>query len=113
MKKPFRKVVRTAIATLAIAAGSPLAGAATITVTNLDDAGAGSLRDAIGQANAAAGADTIRFQAGLSGVIPLASEIALTSGGAADLASENRQFQDEVGKFKAIPQATLGIGYRF
>jgi hypothetical protein len=43
----------------------------------------------------------------------LASEIALTSGGAADLASENRQFQDEVGKFKAIPQATLGIGYRF
>jgi hypothetical protein len=43
----------------------------------------------------------------------LASEIALTSGGAADLASENRQFQDEVGKFKALPQATLGVGYRF
>jgi len=40
----------------AIAAASPLAGAATFTVTTLNDSGAGSLRDAIGQANAAVGA---------------------------------------------------------
>jgi len=71
------KLVRTLVGA-AIAAASPLAGAATFTVSNLNDAGAGSLRDAIGQANAAAGADTIQFQAGLSGTIPLASEIAIT-----------------------------------
>src|SRR3954470_9851746 len=61
----------------AIAAASPLAGAATFTVANLNDAGAGSLRDAIGHANAAPGADTVQFQAGLAGMIPLASEIAI------------------------------------
>jgi len=71
------KLVRTLVGA-AIAAASPLAGAATFTVSNLNDAGAGSLRDAIGQANAAAGADTIQFQAGLSGTIPLASELAIT-----------------------------------
>src|SRR5215813_9139739 len=71
------KLVHTLVGA-AIAAASPFAGAATFTVTNLNDAGAGSLRDAIGQANAAAGADTVRFQAGLAGMIPLASEIAIT-----------------------------------
>ena len=71
------KLVHTLVGA-AIAAASPLAGAATFTVTNLNDAGAGSLRDAIGQANAAAGADTIQFLGSLSGTIPLASEIAIT-----------------------------------
>jgi len=37
------------------------ARAATYTVTNTSNAGAGSLRDAIGQANANPGADTIDF----------------------------------------------------
>jgi predicted outer membrane repeat protein len=62
----------------AVAAASPLAGAATITVTNLNDAGAGSLRDAIAQANAAAGADTVQFQSNLTGTIALSSEIVIT-----------------------------------
>jgi hypothetical protein len=43
----------------------------------------------------------------------LASELALNQQGAADLAQENRDFQDSVHKFKAIPQLTLGLGYRF
>jgi hypothetical protein len=43
----------------------------------------------------------------------LASELALSQGGSADLASENRDFQDTVRKFKAIPQLTFGVGYRF
>jgi hypothetical protein len=43
----------------------------------------------------------------------LASELAVNQAGAADLASENRDFQDTVRKFKAIPQLTFGIGYRF
>ena len=41
----------------------------TFTVTNLDDSGAGSLRQAIEDANANADADTITFQAGLTGTI--------------------------------------------
>ncbi|HVT33488.1 MAG TPA: right-handed parallel beta-helix repeat-containing protein [Rhodanobacteraceae bacterium] len=59
----------------AVAAASPLAGAATFTVTNLNDSGAGSLRDAIQQANASAGADTVRFGSALTGTIALSSEI--------------------------------------
>ena len=43
----------------------------------------------------------------------LASELALDQGGSADLASENKDFQDTVRKFKAIPQLTFGVGYRF
>jgi hypothetical protein len=43
------------------------------TVTNLHNAGAGSLRSAIRQANTAAGADTIQFAAGLTGTIKLTS----------------------------------------
>lgn len=57
----------------ALSLATPLAGAATFTVTNLDDNGAGSLRAAVAAANAAPGADTIRFQPGLSGTITLSS----------------------------------------
>lgn len=59
-------------AALALAAGVP-ADAATFQVSNLDDAGPGSLRQAILDANTAAGADTITFQAGLTGTILLTS----------------------------------------
>ena len=38
----------------------------------------------------------------------LASELAVNQQGAADLASENKDFQDTVRKFKAIPQLTVG-----
>lgn len=44
---------------------------ATFTVLNLNDSGADSLRDCTSKANAAAGADTISFNAGLSGTITL------------------------------------------
>ena len=44
---------------------------ATFTVTNLNDAGAGSLRQAVIDANAAPGADTIIFDAGVTGTITL------------------------------------------
>ena len=43
----------------------------------------------------------------------LASELAVNQAGAADLASENKDFQDTVRKFKAVPQLTVGVGYRF
>lgn len=45
------------------------ARADTFTVTNLSNSGAGSLRQAIDDANANAGADSIVFQAGLTGTI--------------------------------------------
>src|SRR5438034_5239017 len=49
------------------------------TVTNLHNAGAGSLRSGIRQANTAAGADTIQFAAGLAGTIRLTGgELAIT-----------------------------------
>jgi hypothetical protein len=55
-----------------LGAGAP-AEAATFNVTNLNDSGPGSLRQAIVDANAAAGPDTIAFQAGLTGTITLTS----------------------------------------
>jgi hypothetical protein len=50
---------------------APAVAAATFTVSNLSDGGAGSLRQAIADANASEGADTIAFQAGLAGTIAL------------------------------------------
>src|SRR6185369_13551213 len=68
--------LQTAVATGAVALGiaalaAPSADAATFNVTNLNDSGAGSLRQAVLDANAAAGADVITFQSGLSGTITL------------------------------------------
>ncbi len=48
-----------------------VAQAATFQVTNLNDSGAGSLRQAIADANGAAGPDVITFQSGLTGTITL------------------------------------------
>ena len=47
----------------------------TFTVTNLNDSGEGSLSDAIAQANANLGADTITFEPGVTGTILLASQL--------------------------------------
>jgi RTX calcium-binding nonapeptide repeat (4 copies) len=51
------------------------AQAATFTVTNLSDSGVGSLRQAILDANATAGADQVAFQSSLSGQITLAGQL--------------------------------------
>ena len=61
------------LALLLLATSAPL-GAATFTVTNTDDSGAGSLRQAILDAEASAGADTIAFAipgAGVHTITPL------------------------------------------
>src|SRR3954464_14370343 len=51
----------------------------TFTVANLNDAGPGSLRQAVLDANGSAGADTVAFKAGLQGTILLTGgEIAIT-----------------------------------
>ena len=64
-----------AVALLAavMAAGAPdrvAQAQATFMVTNLDDAGPGSLRQVILDANLAIGADTVGFRPGLSGTSP-------------------------------------------
>lgn len=56
---------------------APVARAATFTVTNTNDSGAGSLRQAILDAAAAAGPDTIGFQTGLTGTITLNSTLTI------------------------------------
>jgi len=66
------------------------AGAATFTVTTLADSGPGSLRDAVAQANAAPGPDTIDFAVSgtislAGGVIPVLGPLTLQGPGAANL----------------------------
>lgn len=54
---------------------------ATFTATNLNDAGAGSLRDALAQADALPGPDSVVFQAGLTGTLTLTSgALSITDG---------------------------------
>jgi hypothetical protein len=102
-KSPRRATVRTfgslaAGGTLLVAgvgttvALAPSVGAASFSVTNLNDSGLGSLRQAIIDANGAAGADTVEFAPGVSGTITLQSDLpvitealAIPGPGAADL----------------------------
>jgi hypothetical protein len=64
--------------TVALAAWAAVPAAA-ILVTNLSDAGPGSLRQAVIDANTNVGADVITFQSGLTGTIHLTTgEIAIT-----------------------------------
>jgi hypothetical protein len=71
---PLEKALTTTgavAAGLAVLAGAPSADAATFTVTNTNDGGAGSLRDAIVSANNNVGPDVITFNAAVTGTITL------------------------------------------
>ncbi|MBI5722088.1 MAG: choice-of-anchor D domain-containing protein [Burkholderiales bacterium] len=71
-----KRLMTTLGAALALLMGVGAAQAATFTVTTTADSGAGSLRDAITQANATPGADTIVFDAVIgSGTIVLGSTL--------------------------------------
>jgi hypothetical protein len=83
------RVLGTAIFGIGAAAS---ADGAVFTVSNLNDAGPGSLRQALDDANGAAGADEVVFQAGVTGTITLTSgqlviadSVAITGPGAAAL----------------------------
>ncbi|MBD8526875.1 Calx-beta domain-containing protein [Pseudomarimonas arenosa] len=75
---PARAGQRLALPTAVLAALGAMwaaqpAAAATFTVTNTDDAGAGSLRQAIADANAAMGDDLVLFDSSVTGTITLTS----------------------------------------
>jgi len=59
-------------AAASIAADGTIVSAASFEVTNLDASGAGSLSQAVADANASPGLDQITFAAGLTGTIPVA-----------------------------------------
>ena len=77
-------VIAVAFVALGLVTGTRRVSAATFTVTNTGDnggvnpapgAGTGTLRQAIVDANAAAGADTINFAAGVTGTVTLSSAL--------------------------------------
>ena len=72
-----RSFRRTACVIAASVCAASFSTAATFTVTNTDDSGAGSLRDAITQANGAAGLDTIAFAIPGAGVHTISPATAL------------------------------------
>lgn len=75
-KKRLAAAVGTALLSLTTAQSSQ---AIDFPVTNLNDSGAGSLRQAILDANSLAGPDTVSFDPGLAGgTISLSSELAIT-----------------------------------
>lgn len=72
----FRRTVSSAIPATGLAmvlAGSGIASAATFQVTHTRDTGAGSLRQAVLDANSTAGTDEIVFDAAVSGTLDLSS----------------------------------------
>jgi hypothetical protein len=74
---------RTVLAGAGLSLGATLASGATaqaadFTVSNLNDSGAGSLRQAILDANATPGADRVLFQSTLTGQITLSSVLSIT-----------------------------------
>ena len=82
---------------------------AVFTVTNLTDAAvapAGSLRDALNQANGMVGADTIQFAGGLVGTIPLAA-------GAGDLDITDAVTINGPGSANLTIDATLAVSRIF
>jgi hypothetical protein len=88
-RRTGRVVALGSTAVLAAAGAGPLvmltsstaSANAALVISTLADSGAGSLREALLDANAAAGADTITFTAGLTGTIDVLSDLPRLTGG--------------------------------
>lgn len=78
---PLPRFLTAAAAAAGLFAAASTATAATFTVTNINDSGAGSLRQAVIDAGNSAGADTIVFDPSLNGqTIVLLGQISITTG---------------------------------
>lgn len=124
--RPFLKVfIRLGslglLVVLQLAVASEIASAATYSVTNLNDSGSGSLREAITNANLSSGADTITFAVSVTGTITLSSDLpeiteALTvvGPGQSDLIIDGaglyRPFKVGAGKTLTLSEFTLKRG---
>lgn len=116
-----KRGVLMAIAALALMA-SP-ARAADFMVTNTNDSGAGSLREAVGFANANAEADTITFDLPANSVVTLSSQIEFTAsqkttvdgGGGVTVSGGDatRVFQVSSGANVSIKRLTVSDGRTF
>lgn len=71
----LRRALLLTTALCGVAFAVDAAWAATFTITNTNDSGAGSLRQAIIDSNATPGSNTIAIQAGLNGIVTLASDL--------------------------------------
>lgn len=119
--RPLRATpVKTALPLLvlglaAICAGSPV-HAATFIVSTTSDSGGGSLRQALVDANATAGADTITFAVNVRGVIslstalpPITEALTLTGPGASELAVERASSAPEFRVFDNSNGVVLSV----
>ena len=105
------------VAVLALAAATP-ASAATFTVLDTGDAGPGSLRQAILDANASPGADTIVFAPAVQGTILLTAslptisdDLDLVGPGADVLTIDNGGFQGVVSIGLSVTAAISGLTF--
>jgi CSLREA domain-containing protein len=121
MKKCTLRLLLLSVLIFSISTPSIPVQAASFTVANLNDQGIGSLRQAITEANAAAGADTITFT--VSGVIYLLSALptitdtaGLTINGSGQTVTINMENRDRLitvapGVLLTINQLTIANGY--
>jgi uncharacterized repeat protein (TIGR02543 family) len=111
----FSSKKRFTVLLLSAALLSGVTHAATYTVTNLKDSGAGSLRQAIADANATyAVADTIEFQSGLTGTITLASQLDITdnltiTGSGIDILAISGDKKNRIFTVKAFKTTITGL----
>ena len=121
IRRPF-KVLSIIIMILSSILSTLGAQAAAFSVTNSNDSGSGSLRQAILNANAAGGSNTITFQSGLAGTITLTSgqitisnNLSVQGPGAGSLAISgnhaSRIFEVATGKTVTLDKLMLIDGY--
>lgn len=115
--KPYLSIIFIFVFSF-IVFGQDLPESATFTVTNLNDSGAGSLRQAINDASLVAGDDTINFQSDLSGAIALTSgellinsNVAINGNASITITTSTTAGTPNFRILKVAPGATVSINF--